>query len=71
MSIVISSEIEARLTEEARRLGISIEALLERLISERAAAAHLGGNGSAPKVPILHLGAIGALHRRDIYEDVR
>lgn len=71
MSIVISSEIEARLTEEARRLGISIEALLERLISERAAAAHLVGNGSAPKVPILHLGAIGALHRRDIYEDVR
>jgi hypothetical protein len=70
MSIVISNEIEARLTEEARKLGISIEALLERLISERLAEAHLGGNASAPKVPILHLGAIGALHRRDIYEDV-
>ncbi len=70
MSIDISNEIEARLTEEARRLGISIDALLERLMSERGAAAHLG-RGSALKVPILHLGAMGPLHRRDIYEDVR
>lgn len=71
MSIVISSEIEARLTEEARKLGISIEALLERLMSHGGAAAHLGDSGSTSKVPILHLGAMGPLHRRDIYEDVR
>jgi hypothetical protein len=71
MSIVISNEVEARLTEEAQKLGISVEALLERLMSERGAAAHLGDPGSAPKVPILRLGAMGPLHRRNIYEDVR
>ena len=32
MSIQISAEIEVRLTEEARRLGISVEALLARLV---------------------------------------
>jgi hypothetical protein len=41
-------------------------------MSERGAAAHVvTGNGSTPKVPILHLGVIGPLHRRDIYDDVR
>jgi len=25
----------------------------------------------APELPALHLGAMGALHRRDIYDDVR
>jgi hypothetical protein len=33
MSIQISRETEARLTAEARRLGMSVEALLERLIT--------------------------------------
>jgi hypothetical protein len=72
MSIEISPETEARLTGEARRQGVSVDALLERLISERGAAAHvITGNGSTtPKVPILHLGAMGTLHRRDIYDDV-
>ena len=73
MSIDISHETEVRLTAEARRQGVSVDALLERLMSERGAAAHVvTGNGSTtPKVPILHLGIIGPLHRRDIYDDVR
>jgi hypothetical protein len=72
LSIDISHETEARLTDEARRQGVSVDALLERLVSERGTAAHVvTGNGPAPKVPILHLGVIGPLHRRDIYDDVR
>jgi hypothetical protein len=73
MSIEISQETEARLTDEARRQGVSVEALLERLMTERGAAAHVTtGNGSiTAKVPILHLGTMGPLHRRDIYDDVR
>ena len=73
MSIDISQETEARLTDEARKQGVSVDALLERLMSERGEAAHVvTGNGSTtPKVPILHLGVIGPLHRRDIYDDVR
>jgi hypothetical protein len=71
MSIDVSHETEARLTNEARRQGVSVDALLERLMSERGAPAHVvTGNGPTPTVPILHLGVIGPLHRRDIYDDV-
>lgn len=71
MSIEVSHETEARLTEEARKQGISVEALLERLMSEPEARVRLGVSGSIRKVPILHLGAMGPLHRRDIYDDGR
>jgi hypothetical protein len=71
MSIDVSHETEARLTNEAQRQGVSVDALLERLMSERGAAARvLTGDASTPEVPILHLGVIGPLHRRDIYDVV-
>jgi hypothetical protein len=69
MSIEIAHETEARLIDEARRQGISVGALLERLIDEREATASATGAGALPQLPILHLGAMGALHRRDIYDD--
>jgi hypothetical protein len=83
MSIQISSKTEARLTEEARRQGISVDMLLERLMKERAtvlatqteAVEHarelVPGGKIAVELPVLHLGAMGPLHRRDIYDDVR
>jgi hypothetical protein len=71
MSIEVSHETEARITDEAKRQGVSVEALLERLMTERATAARVGATGSTLKVPVLHLGVMGPLHRRDIYDDVR
>ncbi len=67
MSIEISPETEARLTDQARRLGISVGSLLERLITERAGPqpARRG-----PELPVWHLGGVGALHRRDFSDDV-
>lgn len=70
MSINISQHIETRLTEEAQRQGISVEALLERFINGRAVST-LPERGRVPELPILHLGPMGPLHRRDIYDDVR
>ena len=70
MCIEIAHETEARLTDEAKRQGISVNALLERFVSERGTT-HVGAAGSTLELPILHLGAMGALHRRDIYGDVR
>jgi hypothetical protein len=69
MSIEISRETEARLADEAKRLGISVDALLERFIDERAALTQPAG--PSPALPVWHLGGAGALHRRDIYDDVR
>jgi hypothetical protein len=67
MTLHLTPETEARLTKEARRQGVSVEALIERLISERASADH----GAAPALPVWHLGGGGPYHRRDIYNDVR
>lgn len=69
MSIDISRETEIRLTAEARRLGVSVDALLKRFIEEHAAATY--PTRARPNLPIWHLGGVGALHRRDIYDDVR
>jgi hypothetical protein len=68
MSIEVSRETEARLNDEARRQGISVEAFLERLMSERRSIAHVAGD--AAELPVWHLGEVCPLHRRDIYDDV-
>lgn len=68
MSIEVSHETEARITDAARRQGISVEALLERLMSERGATVPVR---TAPELPVWHLGAAGSLRRCDIYDDVR
>ena len=47
-----------------------LDALLERFISERAALTPPPAQ-SNPELPVWHLGGVGALHRRDIYDDAR
>jgi hypothetical protein len=69
MSLEISRETEALLAAEARKQGISVDALLARFINERAATTQPAR--SIPELPVWHLGGVGALHRRDIYDDVR
>ena len=69
MSIEISHETETRLADEARRQGISVDALLQRIIAERAASARPALPG--PNLPVWHLGITRAIHRRDIYDDAR
>jgi len=70
MGLDISPQTEARIRQEAQRQGITVDALLERLMNDRAAGAAVGED-QAPELPVLHLGPMGALHRRDIYDDVR
>ena len=70
MSIEVSQRTEVRLNAEAKRQGTSVDALLQRLLNEHAAGAS-PDRRQAPELPILHLGPMGPLHRRDIYNDVR
>ena len=70
MSIEISPETEARITGEARKQGISVDALLDRLMSEFRANANASARATS-ELPVWHLGEVGSLHRRDIYDDVR
>ncbi len=68
MTIQLSLETETRIADEARRCGVSVDTLLQRLIAERAALT--GETTARPDLPVWHLGSIGALHRRDVYDDV-
>jgi hypothetical protein len=55
MSIEISHETEARLADEARRQGVSVETLLKRFIEEQAALTQPAE--PRPELPVWHLGA--------------
>ncbi len=70
MSIELSRETETRLADEARRQGISVDALLRRLMIQHLAVTDTGGEPK-PELPVWHLGGLESLHRRDIYNDVR
>jgi hypothetical protein len=68
MSTQISPHAEATLAEEAQKQGISVDALLGLLISERQQALRPRQPGS--ELPAWDLGPVGAMHRREIYEVV-
>ena len=70
MSIDISPETEACLNEEALRQNISVDTLLGGFLNELATKS-ASGRGVGTAVPVLHLGVIAPLHRRDIYNDGR
>ncbi len=70
--IEVSSHIEALIHESAKREGVSVDMFLERLISApNTAPASTGLAKPASRLPRLHLGDVGPLHRRDIYNDGR
>jgi hypothetical protein len=63
----LSPESETLLIDHAKRQGISVDALVERLVSERAVMATKGSSKVA--LPVWDLGVIGSMHRRGIYDD--
>ena len=67
MSLEISQEIQARLAGEAQKEGVSVDALLRRLMDEHQELTRNAAD--RPQLPVWHLGITGPLHRRDIYND--
>jgi hypothetical protein len=68
MSLTISEQLEARLTEEAQRQGVSVDALLEKWIREYSDSAATQ-KPKAPELPAWRLGSKASLRRRGIYND--
>ena len=66
MSVEISPQTQARLADEARRQGISVDELVRRLIEEHAP---IHPARTKPELPVWRLGGSAPLHRRDIYPD--
>lgn len=69
MEVRFTPEQETQIAELASRTGTSAEQLVKetilRLIEDES---HF--QSQAPELPAWSLGAIGSLHRRDIYDDV-
>jgi hypothetical protein len=70
MEVQFTPEQEAQLAHLATKTGTDAEHLVKdavvRMLEEETRIP-----ADAPELPVLHLGAMKSLHRRDIYDDVR
>jgi hypothetical protein len=76
MEVHFTPEQEAQLAQIATNAGTDVEYLVRHTVLrllEGDAGFHAGSHapGSNAELPVWHLGGVGALHRRDIYDDVR
>jgi hypothetical protein len=70
MEVHFTPEQETQLSQLATKAGTDAEQLVKdtilRLIEDETSFRR-----PAPELPVWDLGAIGSLHRRDLYDDVR
>jgi hypothetical protein len=70
IQVHFTPEQEAQLAQLAAKSGTDAEHLVKdaalRLLEDETRL-----HDAAPELPVLHLGAMTSLHRRDIYDDVR
>jgi hypothetical protein len=66
MSLEISNETENLLNNEARRQGVSVDALVQQLMRDHNTAEF---PAAIPELPVWHLGCLGDYRREDIYDD--
>ena len=71
MTIELSDKLYVALQVQARAKGISAAGLARQVLEHALAHAATSTAVASPELPILHLGALGDLHRRDIHRDVR
>jgi hypothetical protein len=70
MEVHFTPEQEAHLAQMATKAGTAAEQLVEEVVL-RLLEGETHFRTAAPELPVWHLGGVGALHRRDIYDDVR
>jgi hypothetical protein len=70
MEVHFTPEQEAQLAQIATKAGTDPQHLVKDVVL-RLLEDKVEFRPTAPELPILHLGAMGAFHRRDIYDDVR
>ena len=70
MEVHFTPEQEAQIAQLATKAGTDAERLVKdavlRLLEEETLFP-----AAVPALPVLHLGAMKSLHRRDIYDDIR
>lgn len=71
MEVQFTPEQEAQLAQIATKVGTAPERLVKDLVLRMIESEAPSHGQLAPELPSWNLGAMGALHRRDIYDDVR
>jgi hypothetical protein len=70
MELHFTPEQEAQLAQIAASAGTAAEQLVKDVVL-RLLEGEPPIRTTPPELPVWHLGGVGALHRRDIYDDVR
>jgi hypothetical protein len=70
MEVHFTTEQETQLAQLATKAGTDAEQLVKNTIL-RLIEDETSFRRPAPELPVWDLGAIGSLHRRDLYDDVR
>ena len=73
VTLELKPDIEQGLQAQAQALGVSLDDFLQQIVTRQAsqsAPANPNGQDSLD-LPILHLGAMDAMHRADLYDDAR
>lgn len=71
MEVHFTPDLEAKLVNVAAKQGRKPDALLQDAVVQYIDEAECLSVKEIPELPIRHLGDVGSLHRRDIYDDVR
>jgi hypothetical protein len=69
MEVHFTPEQEAQLAQIATNAGTAAEQLVKDVVL-RLIEGETHFRAAAPELPVWHLGGVGTLHRRDIYDDV-
>ena len=70
MELHFTPEQEAQLARIATNAGTAAEQLVKDVVL-RLLEGETRVRPAPPELPVWHLGGVGALHRRDIYDDAR
>lgn len=70
MEVHFTPEQEAQIAQIATSAGTAAEQLVKEVVL-RLLQGETQVRTTTPELPVWHLGGVGALHRRDIYDDVR
>ncbi|MBI4902827.1 MAG: hypothetical protein HY820_04280 [Acidobacteria bacterium] len=71
LTIELPPELEEALQARAQHQGVSASNIAVSLLTDALTSTATRGPAPPEELPLLHLGAMGPLRRRDIYDDAR
>ncbi len=73
VTLNLNPDVEKGLAARAWECGVSVDDYVQQIVTREALVSNSPqeASGQVLNLPILHLGMMDALHRSDIYSDVR